>query len=226
MAAFDDHYEERLAAGRPLAFEEIFAEGLVQNRYSELVRFLADYPEAFAIRDHLMTRVASHYEKYVTLTKSEEARVHLDTQLRIAMLDSAGFTLSFLYAVALFNGRSPSDEAVQQFTNLGILGKLADDGLDFWEDLSGGQINMLRGVLHRHPEEEAKILATMPSAATRGVRWWRFTCPESFKEFATLIGEQRAGITSKPLLLICDLMLAQMTRGRTAIQSVPVGLRV
>jgi hypothetical protein len=227
MAAFDDRYEDRLASNKSLAFDEIFTEDIVQDRYRTLVRFLADYAtEGYAIRDFLTDRVAAQYDRYVELTTSADAALDLDVQLRIAMLDSVGFTLSFLHPVALFNHRDPSDEAVRQFTHLGILGKLADDALDFWDDLADDRINLLRGVVHRHPTEEARVLATAAMPAVRGTGWWRRMCPQSFSEFAALIAEQRAAITVKPLLLICDVMLAPMRRGATLIRSVPVGLRV
>jgi hypothetical protein len=94
----------------------------------------------------------------------------------------------------------------------------------FWDDLAAGEINLLRGAVHRHAAEEREVLSRSPKRT--GIAWWRAYCPRSFADYSALVRQQRDRLTSPPLRLAADLMLVPVRRGRTLLRSAPVGLRI
>ena len=236
IGAVDEEYEHRLAGQLSLAFGAVFAAGAVQDRLTELAGFLRPYPERLAIRDFLLDRVSQHYSTYVELTESGKAERGPDWHLHSALLDSAGVAECLAHVIGLFHCMPPHNGIVGQFSCFGMLGKVADDVIDFWDDLATDRANILHGIVLRHPAEQQKVqriaeeraLSGAESAGRRertGLRWWRENCPESYSEAATLIDGHRSRLTSPRLRLAADLVLVPAWHGRIATSGATVGLR-
>lgn len=233
VGAVDDEFECRLADRRPLDFAEVFAAGLVQDRFSDLADFLRPHPERQAIKDFLHGRVSQYYGNYVTLAAAGEAEREPDWHLRSALLDSVGLAECTAHVIGLFHRTPPHSEIVRQFASFGMLVKVADDVIDFWDDLAADRANLLQGIVRRHPVELERVRrgareGTPPRAVTAGrtgLRWWRDNCPESYAEAAAVIDDHRSSLTASRLRLACELVLVPAWHGRIATSGATIGLR-
>ncbi|NUT05377.1 MAG: hypothetical protein HOV76_18040 [Hamadaea sp.] len=225
LAAFDDAFESRLGAGSSLSFPDVFADHVVQERMDEAIAYLIDYPEGPGIREYLNEWVNSQYAAYVALATRERVHERLDDQLELARVDSGGLATCFANCVGLVQEARPSVALIDQFTSLGLLGKIADDVVDFWDDLRSDRINIVRGVLHRSPTEEALVLRRAGSMDSTSISWWRHHCPATYVALSTLLADYRRHATAPSMTLAADLMLLPARWGRTVIRAAPVGLR-
>ncbi|WP_406368240.1 hypothetical protein OG788_46780 [Streptomyces sp. NBC_00647] len=223
IGAFDDEYEERLGDGRSLGLGDVFAGKLVQRRLLALADFLRPHPEQRAIQEFLADRLSGSYDRYVELTQNEP---DFDRLFESVVLDSGGLGECLAHVVGLFNGVKPDPEAVVQFSSVGIVGKLADDVIDFWDDLAKGRTNVVVGLVKRHPAEREKVLQTASPTSRARLGWWRRNCPDSFGELVHLIEEHQARLNAPSLRLAADLMLVPARRGSLPLRSTPVGLRL
>ncbi|WP_031070038.1 hypothetical protein [Streptomyces sp. NRRL S-118] len=223
IGAFDDEYEERLGDGRSLDLGDVFAGELVQERLFALGDFLQAYPERRAIQEFLTDRLSGSYGRYVALTQSKP---DFDRLYESVVLDSGGLGECLAHVIGLFNGAAPDPETVEQFSSFGIVGKLADDVIDFWTDLAQGRTNVLIGLVQGHPEEHERVLQTASRTARGRLKWWRLNCPDSFVQLMDLIEEHRARLKAPSLRLAGDLTLLPACRGGLELRSAPVGLRI
>jgi hypothetical protein len=226
FAAFDDCYERRLGQGAPLGFVDVMGDEPVQQRLDALAAFLARHPAGETIRDYLSTRVADQYTRYVHLTTDKDALQNLERQLEMALLDSGGVAVCFAQCVGYFNGCDTAEATIDQFKHLGIVAKLADDLVDFWEDLGCGRINILLGVLHSRTDEVGTVTRESGRIETAGIAWWRRRCPRAYAELTRLFADHYDRVRAPSLRLASDLLLLPPRWGRTVIRSGQVGLRI
>ncbi|MEO3808359.1 hypothetical protein ABGB17_05090 [Sphaerisporangium sp. B11E5] len=226
ISAFDDAYERGLTAGGSLRFGAVFAEARVQERLDVLVGFFGQHPERFAVRDFLMARISSQYHRYVKITTAPPASRSFQEDLESAVLDSGGFAECFAHVVAILHGARACERTTEQFGHVGILAKLADDVVDFWDDLAAGRINLLASLIREHPDEYQQLTVTAPQQRRTGIGWWRATCPASFERFTALVSEHKAAVLAPSLSLACDIMLVQVRQGAPMLRGAPAGIRV
>jgi hypothetical protein len=222
IGAVDDEYERRLTGQLTLDFAELFGAAAVQAKLADLADFLKPYRERLAIRDYLRARVGRYYGTYVELTESDTK--NSEWHLRSAQLDSAGVAECLADVIGLFHSARPHCDIVQQFSCFGMLGKVADDVIDFWDDFAAGRPNVLHGIVRRHPAEQERAM-TAAGARHTGLRWWRDNCPGAYAEVAALIDDRRACLTSSRLRLAGDLVLIPAWYGRIATSDETIGLR-
>ncbi|NUW35566.1 hypothetical protein HTZ77_29655 [Nonomuraea sp. SMC257] len=226
ISAFDDKYEERLASGASLDFGAVFAELEVQERLTVLSEFLRPHRERYAIRDLLLTRTSAQYPRYVEITTQEATSRTVTADLESIVLDSAGFAKVFAEVVGAFHGKPPRERVLAQFSHMGMIAKLIDDIVDFWDDIAHGRLNILHGLLRENAAEHERVMACAATRRAAGLRWWRATCPTSFERHCDLLREHRRCVTSPPLRLACDLMLVPVALRRPVLHTAPVGLRI
>lgn len=228
VAAIDDEYEARLADHRSLDFADVLGASQVQAKLVQFGDFLKPYPERRAIRNFLYERVEQNYHTYVSLSASDASKQDSDWHFQTALLDSGGLSECLAHVIGLFHGQPVAEEVAGQFFVFGMMGKLADDVIDFWDDLAANRANLLLGMLHSHPAEQKKVEEWAPSipgtAIRHGLRWWRRTCPESYADAADLVRDHRARLTSPKILLACDLVLLPAWYGRIVTSSPTIGL--
>jgi hypothetical protein len=215
LAAFDDEYERRRAAGESLRFEEVLSAPPVGGHVHKLRDFLAPTGTGWEIKDFLDARVSDQYKRYVALTTRVEAKDHFEDTLEAALLDSAGFAICLAHVVALFNRHAVDADVLAEFGSIGMLAKLADDVVDFWRDLDAREPNLLHGLVRRDPQEYAKVRAVMPHPPRTDAHWWETHCPKAFEDLAALISEHRARLGAPSLRLAGDLLLIAPARGRS-----------
>jgi hypothetical protein len=233
VGAVDDEYEHRLVDRRPLDFAEVFAARLVQDRLGDLAAFLRPYPERLAIKEFLQGRVSQYYGHYVTLASTPKAEREPDWHLRSALLDSVGLAECIANVIGLFHRAPPGGDIVRQFASFGMMVKVADDVIDFWDDLAADRANLLQGIVLQHPVELERVRqraqeGTSPGVAVAGqtgLRWWRDNCPESYAEAAVIIDDHRSALTAPRLRLACELVLVPAWHGRIATSGATIGLR-
>ncbi|MEU8927639.1 hypothetical protein AB0D10_43180 [Kitasatospora sp. NPDC048545] len=223
VGAFDDEYEVRLGNGHSLELADVFAGELVQRRLLALGDFLQPHPEQHAIREFLVSRLSGSYDRYVALTQSAP---DFDRCFESVVLDSGGLGECLAHVIGLFNGAVPETGMVEQFASFGIVGKLADDVIDFWDDLANRRTNVMVGLVYRHPIEREKVLQAAGQRPRARLAWWQQNCPNSFGELAHLIEEHRARLNTPSLRLAADLVLVPARRGSLPLHSTPVGLRI
>jgi hypothetical protein len=205
MAAFDDEYERRVHTHEVMAFTDILHSEPVQKHLDSLSAFLVDFDERVAIREFLEEYATANYDKYLALNRSRETAQNFSRQLEMIQLDSGGFLVCTVHVIAIFNNRTVNDDVVDEFRRLGIIGKLADDMVDVWEDHDEGVVNVLAGVVASTPGE-AHVLATGSRRRTSH-RWWRNRCPASFAHYSRIVARHRSTLTSRSLGVAGDLML-------------------
>jgi hypothetical protein len=226
VGAFDDEFERRLEAGLPLAFEEVMDAEMVRGRMNGLQELLAPYPTGDAIRDFLDKWVSKQYDRYVELMGNTASTISFDDCFEAAVIDSGGFATCIAHVIGLFNGAMPADHLVDQFSALGIVGKLADDLLDFWPDARMDRVNLLDAFVRQHPEEYARTRAVIARPPRTGLHWWAENCPQAITAFSEALDSYISHLHAFRLQQAAHAILFPAMWGKALLKSEPVNLRL
>jgi hypothetical protein len=209
--AFDDEYERRQARQESREFEEVLHSPQVAKRVLEWRHFMQRFDVYGDIKDFLMCFVASLHTEYA----AEDARgqTDFDTLLRRAELDSGGLLIALVHVVAKFHEVPPKSELLSQFSSLGVIGKLADDVIDFSSDLAGGRPNLLQLLAKEDEREYIKAIDSAALGKPLSARWWRRNCPRAYTDLASLYEKHQNNLTSKWLRYTSSLMWAPVLLG-------------
>lgn len=216
LFAFDDEFERRLTGGLDLGFEHVMTATTVQGRLADWKRFTTGHHCAPALRDFLLGLVAEGYQEYSALAAAPGLRRNPAALLRTIELDSAGQLRCFVGAVGIFNGLPLAPEFRDQYDGLGIVGKLADDLIDFALDVGRDEPNLLFALLSERPAERERALTAVSSGTPRrlDLTWWRATCPETTAQFLNILNSYYAHVRDPRLRKICALLLLPAFWGR------------
>jgi hypothetical protein len=218
--AFDDEYERRSSQGAPLPFDAVFGGAQLQQplrEWREVMRPVAAYP---AIRSYLETFVRSLYADYVTENSRAYASDDFDRLVRAATLDSGGFLSTIAQIVALAQDATLDARANGQFTALGVLGKAADDMIDFRADGAGRRANLLCTLIAETPPEEETVHTAERSGSRMNTVWWRRHCPSTFERYLAMCAERYALLDTAWLRFACQLMWVPALLGRATTKDV------
>jgi hypothetical protein len=218
--AFDDEHERRCVSGESLAFEDVFAGSQVQDALHDWRDFMRQFPEYPAIRDYLNGFVRSLYAAYTADGHPPSATADFRQLVRAATLDSGGFLMTVVQVVALSQGTELADSARDQFSSVGVLGKAADDMIDFRADAAAGRPNLLGALVAETPSEHAVVR----DASAQGVRmntvWWRKQCPATFATYLAECAELYATLDTRWLRFASHLMWIPALLGRSTTTDV------
>ena len=137
--AFDDEYEQRDSRHQPLTLDQIMGSSRVAQRIGEWREFMQRFDNYPAIRESLTAFVAGLYKNYTETSGTTAGSVTFEAMMKSATLDSGGLLVALAHVVAQFHGATVADELAKQFSALGVIGKLADDIIDFGPDLAAGR---------------------------------------------------------------------------------------
>ena len=228
VGAFDDEFEDRVDAKRPLGFDEVLGSPEVHARLTDLRTFLEPHESRDAIRGYLIDSAAKQYGRYVELLTDGPAdpEQQLDSRFEAAMIDSSGFLVSLARVISLFNGVGSDEAVLDQFATLGIVGKIADDVVDFWTDARSDRFNLLDGFVRLHPAEFAVTRAVLANPPRTGLRWWSRHCPQSIAALSEALAGQMDQLTEPALRRAGQVMLAPAMWGHTVLKSGPASGRL
>lgn len=204
--AFDDEYESRKARQEPTGFEDLVDSLRVRERVHEWRAFMQNYETYDAMRNFLRAFVARLYQDYAEAVGVPGEPVGFEAMLRAAALDSGGLLVALTQVVSLFHGDVPADGVLNQFSCVGVNGKLADDVIDFPLDLADGRPNMLLALASRDEAEHAKAISLVGTARPMSTRWWERNCPQAYHRLVAAYREHQAQITSRWLRYASCLM--------------------
>jgi hypothetical protein len=203
--AFDDEYERRKRAEEPAEFADLLQSPQVQNRVLEWRGFMSDFGCYDSIRKFLMEFVAGLYADYAR-TAGDSGTTSFDTALKGATIDSGGLLVAMAHVVGQFQEVPASAEIVEQFSSVGVNGKLADDFIDFPLDLAEGRLNLLEILARDDEREHAAAVATVSAGRPMKTSWWRRHCPRAYSQMTQAYADHKARITSRWLRYVSDLM--------------------
>lgn len=204
--AFDDEYEARKARKEPVSFADLIESHRVQERVREWQSFMHTYETYNSMRDFLRSFVASVYQDYASLIDAPGQAAGIEALLDAATLDSGGLLVALAKVVALLHGDDASGELLEQFSRTGVIGKLADDVIDFPLDLDSGRPNILLVMAGADQAEHARAVGLAGSDRPVSTRWWQRNCPGAYHQLATAYQERQARIASRWLRYCGRLM--------------------
>jgi hypothetical protein len=194
--AFDDEYERRKAQQQAAGFEDLLASAHVRERVHEWRAFMRQFEVYDRIKDFLMAFVAQLYQDYADTAQAEDRAAGFESMMRAATLDSGGLLVAVAHVVALFHDEKPTDALLEEFSGVGVIGKLADDVTDFRLDAAEGRPNLLLALASGDEPEHAKALSVIAARRTMSTRWWQRNCPRTYRQLATAYQDHQAFITS------------------------------
>jgi hypothetical protein len=203
--AFDDEYERRIRQTEPTEFADLLQSPQVQNRVLEWRAFMSDFECYDSIRKFLMDFVAGLYADYAR-TAGDSGVTSFDTALKSATIDSGGLLVALAHVVGQFQEVPASNEIVEQFSSVGVNGKLADDFIDFPLDLAERRLNLLEILARDDEQEHATAIATLSAGKPMNAGWWRRHCPHAYSQMAQAYTDHKARVTSRWLRYVSDLM--------------------
>jgi hypothetical protein len=204
--AFDDEYELRQACNEPTEFEDLMDSPRVRERLGEWRAFMKNFEAYEGMRTFLVAFVAGLYRDYAQTIGVPEKTDDFEAMLHAAALDSGGLLVALAHVVALFHNEDPADDLLDQFSCVGVNGKLADDVIDFPLDLASGRPNMLLALATDDEMEHARALSLPGRGRPMSTRWWQQNCPRAYLELASAYQEHQARITSRWLRYCSRLM--------------------
>jgi hypothetical protein len=226
VGAFDDEFEQRLERGRPTAFEDVLNAESVSARMQEMRRFLEPYSTARNIHAFLDDWVARQYGRYLELMKNSRTAISIQDCVEAAAIDSGGFATCIANVIGLFHNEPPSDNIIRQFANLGIIGKFADDMVDFWADDRNERVNLLDTFARQYPNEYSRTRVVLGHVPRTGLRWWARNCPQALADFSNLLAEYTSQLNVPRLQLAAGTILLPAMWGRAMVKPEPVNLRL
>lgn len=226
VGAFDDEFERRLLAGRQLAFADILESESVRGRMQDLRDLLAPYPTGPAVRDFLDGWVAKQYDRYIDLMMNDASNITLDECFEAAAIDSGGFATCIAHVIGLFHGVTPSERMISQFSTLGVVGKFADDFVDFWADVQKNRVNLLDAFIRQNPVEYDRTRTVITCVPRTGLRWWVANCPRATAAFSETLDYHTSRLNTPALHQAARAMLLPAMWGKTLLKAEPVNLRL
>src|ERR1700676_2221793 len=203
--AFDDEYELRKSRQETAGFEDLLASTHVQERVREWRALMHKFEAYDSIRNFLMVFVAKLYQDYAKTAEAPDRPVSFDDMMRSAALDSGGLLVALAQVIALFHQDTPAQALLAQFSSVGVNGKLADDVIDFPQDLVDGRPNLLLALARDDGGAHTRAIS-LGAERTMNTRWWQRNCPRTYQQFVAAYQEQQAQITSSWLRYVSNLM--------------------
>jgi hypothetical protein len=204
--AFDDEYESRMARQESTGFDDLLDSRRVRERVAEWRAFMQGFEAYDTMRNFLTAFVAQLYQEYAEAVDIPGEQVGFDAMLHGAALDSGGLLVALAHVVALFHNDDPAEALLDQFSCLGVNGKLADDVIDFPLDLAGGRPNMLLALATGEEAEHARAASKARASQPMSTRWWQRNCPRAYQQLAGAYQDHQALITSRWLRYSSRLM--------------------
>ncbi len=212
--AFDDEYERRCACGDSLAFDAVFGGAQVRQPLREWREFMCPFPAYPAIRSYLEGFVRSLYADYTSGTGSAPVPDDFERLVQAATLDSGGFLKAIVHTVSLSQGATLDEQVCGQFGALGVLGKAADDMIDFGADGAAERPNLLSTLVAETPQEQAVVRDARRTGTRMNTVWWRRNCPATFARYVALCAERYAVLDTAWLRFASHLMWVPALLGR------------
>jgi hypothetical protein len=210
---FDDEYESRKSRQESTGFDDLLDSPRVRSRVLEWRSFMQGFSTYPAMKEFLMAFVEQLYLDYAETIDLPGEPVRFDAMLRAAALDSGGLLVALARVVALFHGDDPTDDLLNQFSCLGVNGKLADDVIDFPLDLASGRPNMLLALASEDEAEHARAMSRAGAPRPMTTGWWQRNCPHAYRQLALACRQHQAPITSRWLRYSSRLMWAPALLG-------------
>lgn len=212
--AFDDEYERRSARGESLAFDAVFGGVQVQQPLREWREFMRPFPTYPAVRSYLEGFVRSLYADYTTGAGSASGSDDFEQLVRAATLDSGGFLKAIAQTVALSQGATLDERVRGQYAALGVLGKAADDMIDFGADGAAQRPNLLSTLVAQTPPEQDVVRDARSTGARINTVWWRKHCPTTFARYFAMCAERYTTLDTAWLRFACHLIWVPALLGR------------
>jgi hypothetical protein len=184
--AFDDEFERRRAERDDAEFVDIISSTALTAPLRTWRAFVEGDETYPSIRAFLFDHVAGLHQAYLrSAASAAEPHANFEAIMDRAVLDSGGLLVLLAHVVALYQQSEAPAEVLDQFSALGVAGKLADDMTDFRKDVLGDRPNALWALTLRFPSEHAAVVAALESQQRLTATWWRRNCPQTFRAFMT-----------------------------------------
>lgn len=205
----DDEFERRIRRAS-VAFDDLIATEAISRAVGEMRSYLAatcDPTQCDAIRGLLRKTAEEDYRRYALTLEKRTSDSSATDLLEDATIDSGVVLRQLSQVIGLFQGGTAPQAALDEFTNLGLACKFADDLRDWRQDLEHGTGNLLLALLALHPDENRRLAAANRMGLRMNEHRWRRLCPRAFSEFADLYQSYYTRIRATPLRRAADLMM-------------------
>jgi hypothetical protein len=135
-------------------------------------------------------------------------------------LDSGGFLTAVVQVVALSHETTMDEAACRQFSATGVLGKAADDVIDFRSDGAAGRPNLLDVLVAESPEESVSVRAASAAGTRMNTVWWRKHCPVTFSCYLAECSALYAILGTRWLRFASHLLWVPALLGRSTTKDV------
>lgn len=220
MAAINREFEHRLATGHDLRLEQVAATSSVASRIIEWEQFAAlHHQEREVVGILARGELNDDYERYIAVTTAADFTADIELQLESIRLDSGGYLVRLVHLVEQFNHCVADPAVIEEFRQLGMAAKLADELADLMTDHAEGRYNLLLTLLQQNPGEHALAMSRLEHSLPMPLSWWLTSAPRSFGRFSELYEEHRRRLRSPALRVICDTTMLRALGGPRPRQS-------
>lgn len=207
MGAMDETIEDLLRSDALTDVSSVVRQPGLQGPQILFRSYLGLFERSEPVLSHVSAVLDRYLPTYFSDLTAARQKPGLDILLRTAYVE-AGYIRLLMEMVALFNGHPIEDAVMQDFHAFGMVGRFADDLLDFSRDLERDDPNMLRALLAEHPGEAARVSAAIRQGQRMGARFWQTNCPLTYARFIELTGAYYDKIQSEALRYACHLAMA------------------
>jgi len=210
----DEIFEKRLHDDASLDLTDVMADPSVREQIDVLQAYLDLSGRRPVVMERLQALYATHYPAYAQRLSRKEHEWQFAEVLDSAHFDSGTMVRAMLETVALFNGHPPADGGLEEFYEVGMIGKFADDMIDLERDIRLGAPNLVYALVQQHPFELHALEAGIQSHDRRNSAWWQRSCPITYAEIFEMISRYSSRVNAPHLKLACDLCLVPPVIGR------------
>lgn len=214
VKSIDESFEKQLQANASLDLTEVMADPSVREKMDVLQAYLDLSGRREVVMERLQALYATHYQAYARRLSRTQHEWQFTEVLASAQFDSGTMVRAMLELVALFHGHPLAEGALEEFYEVGMVGKFADDMVDLGRDIRLGAPNLVYALVQQHPAELRALKTGSQSHERRNSAWWQRSCPTAYAEIFEHVSWYIARVGAPHLKLACDLCLVPPVIGR------------
>lgn len=214
--SIDDVVEQRLKTEETLNLHDLLTEPLISERAKMLHQYLYLFGNEEVIFKHLQNAFTNYLPSYTLIFKDSMRDIQFNTLLLGAQIDSGLYFRLQAEIISLFNGYDLDNDVLYDFYLFGMVGKFADDMLDFAYDWKNRIPNLIHALVAEEPTELAKLESALKKCSdfrTLNLHWWSENCPMTYNRYMRHIEEYFKKIKSPKLRFACHLALLPASIG-------------
>jgi hypothetical protein len=220
MAVLNREYEHRLATGKTLQLNQVIKDPLVALRIAEWETFASRYTKDSAIIEFMSSDdLVADYNAYIAITTRAGFTVSPVLQIESIRLDSGGYLKRLARLLDGFNERRSEPLVLEEFFQLGMVAKFADELADLATDYAEDRYNLLLALLGQHPREQAGVMMHLDRGLPIPVYRLLECAPQAFGKFSSMFEDYYKNLRPLKLRQICDMTMLRTVGGPKKRQS-------